>query len=75
MTRMTHGNDTWDQVFMLSDKSPGFEDTRDFVKRRVAEAYALLDQKASPLGADSMDARVDALCSALPVPPQVKPLR
>lgn len=59
------------EVFMLSDKSPGFEDTRDFVKRRVAEAYALLDQKASPLGADSMDARVDALCSALPVPPQV----
>ncbi len=48
-------------MFLLSDRSPGFGATEDFVRRRVREAQALL----SPDSPSKVDAALNAVGAAL----------
>jgi hypothetical protein len=50
------------EIFMLTDKSKDFQDTSEFVKRRVSEAYRL----SSPQSSATPDERLKAVLSCLP---------
>jgi ubiquinone biosynthesis protein COQ9 len=54
------------EVFMLQDKSHEYSDTKAFVRRRVGEAFRLVD----PAGASKVDAHIQALASVLPIKPE-----